>query len=68
MQDDYVIGLDIGTTSTIAALVAVPARVTATASRPVTLSSPHYGWAEEDPEEWWANACEVLAEVIPATP
>jgi len=34
MQDDYVIGLDIGTTSTIAALVAVPARVTATASPP----------------------------------
>lgn len=68
MQDDYVIGLDIGTTSTIAALVAVPARVTATASRPVTLSSPHYGWAEEDPEEWWANACEVLAEVMQALP
>ena len=46
-----VIGLDIGTTSTIGILIDLPDKVVAVASRPVRLSSPHPGWAEEDPEE-----------------
>jgi len=47
-----VIGLDIGTTSTIGILIRLPDRVLGTVSRPVTLSSPRPGWAEEDPEQW----------------
>ncbi len=35
-----VLGLDIGTTSTIGILVGLPDRILATATRPVTLSSP----------------------------
>ena len=64
----HVIGLDIGTTSTIAVLVELPDRVVASASRPVTLSSPRIGWAEEDPAEWWANARRVLADVLGRVP
>jgi len=64
----YVIGLDIGTTSTIALLVHLPDTVVSVASRPVTLSSPHVGWAEEDPAEWWRNSCEVLREILEAEP
>lgn len=59
-----VLGLDIGTTSTIGILVELPDRVVAVATRPTTLSSPHPGWAEEDPLEWWANACAVLRELM----
>ncbi|TCP88248.1 xylulokinase [Rhizobium sp. PP-CC-2G-626] len=59
-----VIGLDIGTTSTIGILVGLPDRILATASRPVTLSSPHAGWAEEDPRDWWRNACFIIAELL----
>ncbi len=59
-----VIGLDIGTTSTIGILVALPDTIAAVASRPTTLSSPHPGWAEEDPAEWWANSCAVLSELV----
>ena len=62
-----VIGLDIGTTSTIGILVELPDRVVAVASRPTTLSSPHPGWAEEDPLEWWANSCAVLRELMRAS-
>ena len=58
-----VIGLDIGTTSTIGILVELPDRVIAVASRPTTLTSPHPGWAEEDPLEWWGNASAVLREL-----
>ena len=60
-----VIGVDIGTTSTIGILIEpASGRVLSTASRPVTLSSPHPGWTEEDPEEWWANLCAITAELL----
>lgn len=64
----YVIGLDIGTTSTIALLLKLPGSIAAVAERPNTLHSPHPGWAEEEPEEWWRNACAVLREVLAAEP
>jgi xylulokinase len=63
-QPDVVIGLDIGTTSTMAAAISLPDQILAVASRPVTLSSPHAGWAEEDPAQWWDNAVAVLREVV----
>ena len=66
MAADCVIGLDIGTTSTLGALVAPPAEIVAVATRPTTLSSPHPGWAEEDPAQWWRNACEILRELVVA--
>ncbi|MDM9622885.1 carbohydrate kinase [Rhizobium sp. AC44/96] len=59
-----VIGLDIGTTSTIGILVGLPNTILATASRPVTLSSPHAGWAEENPADWWANARAIISELL----
>lgn len=61
---DCVLGLDIGTTSTIGILIALPDRVLAQASRPVEFSAPHAGWAEEDPEEWWANVCRLVPDLI----
>lgn len=61
-----VLGLDIGTTSTIGILVETDGggAVRALASRPVRLSAPHPGWAEEDPEEWWANVCALVPELL----
>jgi xylulokinase len=60
----YVIGLDIGTTSTIGILIGLPDRILHIASRPVTLTARHPGWAEEDPEQWWTNACAIMRELI----
>ena len=59
-----VLGLDIGTTSTIGILIRVPDRVLSVVSRPVTLRSPHPGWAEEDPSEWWANVRSIIPELL----
>lgn len=64
MTRSFFIGLDIGTTSTIGVLLAAPNAVVAVATRKTTLSSPHPGWAEEDPAEWWRNACAVLRELV----
>jgi len=58
------LGLDIGTTSTIGILIDVEGGVLAMAERPVTLRSPRPGWAEQDPEEWWANVGAVCRELI----
>jgi xylulokinase len=59
-----VIGLDIGTTSTIGILIRLPDEVLAIASRPVTLYSEQAGWAEEDPEQWWTNVCAIVGELL----
>lgn len=61
---DCVLGLDIGTTSTIGILIELPDKVLAKASRPVTLSSPEVGWAEENPEDWWTNVTEIVPELL----
>jgi xylulokinase len=63
---DCVIGLDIGTTSTLGALIAPPGAIIRVAQRPATLSSPHPGWAEEDPAQWWQNSCSILRELAAA--
>lgn len=65
---NVVIGLDIGTTSTIGIAVRLPGEILHVASRPVTLSSPHPGWAEEDPAEWWTNSVAILQEIVAALP
>ncbi len=63
------LGIDIGTTA-LKAVVLDPNRgVVAQAGRPHTLRSPHPGWAEMDPTEWWETtvaACRELTAGIPA--
>ena len=59
-----VIGLDIGTTSTIGILIRMPSQRLALASQPVTLTHRHAGWAEEDPRQWWTNVCAIVPELL----
>lgn len=58
------LGLDIGTTSTIGILIDDAGRTLGVASRPVTLYSQYANWAEEDTEEWWQNAAEIVRELV----
>ena len=30
----------------------------------MTLFSEHPGWAEEDPEQWWRNVCDLIPELL----
>ncbi len=59
-----VLGLDIGTTSTIGVLIRLPDQTLGLASRPVNLRSDHIGWAEEDPNQWWGNVGEIVRELL----
>ena len=63
-----VIGIDVGTTSTIGILIDLPDRIVAVVSRPVDLISLHPGWAEEDPAQWWRNCCAITRELLALAP
>src|SRR5215470_697170 len=58
------LGIDIGTTSTIGILIDTEGRTLATAARPADLLSPEANWAGEDPAQWWANTCAIIAELL----
>ena len=59
-----VLGIDIGTTSTLGILIRLPDKVLAIETRPVDLFSERAGWAEEDPEQWWNNLCDIARSLI----
>ena len=61
-----VLGIDVGTTSTKVVLADPAAGVVAQASESVALSSPHPGWAEADPAQWWANLSALVPAVLAA--
>ena len=61
------LGLDIGTTSTIGILIDTEGGILATASRPSALVSRHANWAEEDTELWWANVCALVPDLLQST-
>lgn len=60
----YLLGIDIGTTSTIGILIDDAGNSLAVESRPVTLSSDHANWSEEDPAQWWANCGEICSTLL----
>jgi len=47
------LGLDVGTSGVKAILVNAAGDVVSSASTPLTMATPHPGWAEQDPEAWW---------------
>ncbi len=67
--DSFVfLGLDIGTGGTRAVLVNSQGKLVASASSEhAPFRSPHPGWAEQDPEDWWRAAQQAIRDVIRAT-
>jgi xylulokinase len=59
-----ILGIDIGTTSTIGILIDDEGRTLALGQRPVDLHSERPGWAEEDPSQWWDNTCAIVGELL----
>ena len=58
------IGIDIGTTSTVGILIDDAGDALATARRETDLYSDHANWAEEEPAQWWDNTCAVIRELV----
>ena len=62
-----VLGLDVGTGGSRAVLVEADGRVVASATEPHTaFGSPHTGWAEQHPEDWWRASQVAIRAVLNA--
>lgn len=68
MSPEPFLGLDVGTSGVKAILVAPGGDVVATATVPLTLQTPQPGWAEQDPEAWWAASQAAIREVLARRP
>lgn len=61
------IGLDVGTSGVKAIAISADGELLASAEESYELSTPHPGYAEQDPEDWW-NAAQVCLARLPAGP
>jgi xylulokinase len=57
---DVLVGLDVGTTAVKGVAISPDGDLLAVAEESYPLSTPRPGWAEQDPEDWWAAAQAVL--------
>jgi xylulokinase len=53
VKAQFLLGIDIGTSSVKAVVVDATGRLISTASEEYPIESPRTGWAEQSPEEWW---------------
>lgn len=58
------LGIDIGSSGVKGARVDLADGSVTSAQAGVELHSPHPGWAEADPGEWWAGVCAVTRELV----
>ena len=60
----YVLGVDLGTSGTKTVLFDEAGGAVASALREYPLHQVQNGWAEQDPETWWAAARDTIREVV----
>ncbi|MGB1356659.1 MAG: FGGY family carbohydrate kinase, partial [Candidatus Puniceispirillaceae bacterium] len=62
------LGLDLGTSAVKALLVGADGQAIASQSAPLSVSRPHQGWSEQDPETWWQAADMAVRQLGQARP
>ena len=68
MTGPYVIGCDVGSQGTNAAVYAADGTLLASAYRAHDLSFPHPGWAEQDPDDWVRALHAVIPDLLQKVP
>ncbi len=63
----YLLGIDIGTSSTKSLLLDDTGNVEAIGQRAYDFDMPHPGWAEQEPKVWWNAAKETIQHVLKAS-
>lgn len=58
------LGIDIGTSGTKTLAVREDGFILASATQEYPISSPHPGWSEQNPEDWWNAAVETVQAVL----
>lgn len=61
----HVLGIDVGTGGTRAVIVRSDGRIVASATEEhEPFASPHIGWAEQRPEDWWRAATRAIQQAL----
>ena len=68
VSSSHLLGLDVGTSGVKAILVATTGEVVASATRALALATPRPGWAEQDPNAWWAATLASIRDVLAQRP
>ena len=61
---NYLICIDLGTSSTKTVLFDEKGEVIASASKDYPLYTPHNGWAEQKPEDWWDAVVDGIKKLV----
>jgi len=68
MKKEYIIGTDIGTSGCKSILVDNHGNMVSSATQEYPLYTPHAGWAEQDPLDWWKATLSTLAQIVKNNP
>jgi len=60
----YLLGLDIGTSGVKALLISVEGKIIFSKTVSYPLKTPHSGWAEQSPYDWWEATVKVIKETV----
>lgn len=60
------VGIDIGTSAVKVAALSLDGTLMAEASRSYPMLTPHPGWVEQAPQDWWTATCGALQELMAA--
>lgn len=58
------LGIDVSTTGVKALLIDAAGSVVSSATSPLSLSTPHPLWSEQDPLDWWAGAVSSIRQAL----
>jgi xylulokinase len=60
----YLLGIDIGTSACKIAVFEENGQVVASGNHDYQVYYPKVGWAEQNPDEWWAAVCKAVRETL----
>ena len=61
---EYLLGLDIGTSGVKALLISVEGKIISSKTESYPLATPHSGWAEQSPYDWWEATVNAIREIV----
>ncbi len=64
MSNEYVIGIDIGTTGCKSIIVDNNGKLINSATEEYPLYTPNPGWAEQNPKDWWEATVKTIQKII----
>ncbi|MGC1423496.1 MAG: FGGY family carbohydrate kinase, partial [Terracidiphilus sp.] len=65
----WFLGMDVGTGGTRAVVVDANGKlISGASSEHAPFRTPHPGWAEQDPEDWWRAAQEAIRSALASAP